>query len=204
MQAMTSTMIQMYRQQLDAMQNMTSASLSGFERAQQSALEIYKQALGQQLDVMGRVNDQTTQAVLDPQQARPAVEGMIRAQRDMVQAMTETQRRIVDSFTVQGNGQQTGDLAASYMDTVRRSIDQWQQFAQQLFQVAREQTEQMSDEAQRSTQGMAGSVHRATDQVADASRRVADAAKQRPDQQQAHRDQANKDQANKARATESA
>ncbi len=194
MQAMTNTMIQMYRQQLDTMQTMASASLSGFERAQQSALEIYKQALGQQLDVMGRVNEQTTQAVLDPQQARPAVEGMIRAQRDIVQAMTETQRRIVDSFTANGNQQQAGDLTTSYIDTVRRSIDQWQQFAQQLFQVAREQTEQMSTEAQRTTQSMAGAVHRATDQVSDASRRVADAAKQRPDQTQA----------NRARATESA
>jgi gas vesicle protein len=112
----------------------------------------------------------------------------------MVQAMTETQRRIVDSFTATGNGQQTGDLATSYIDTVRRSIDQWQQFAQQMFQVAREQTEQLSNEAQRNTQQAAGAVHRATDQVTDASRRVADAAKQRSDQNQA----------NRARATESA
>ncbi len=194
MQAMTNTMIQMYRQQIDTMQTMASASLSGFERAQQSALEIYKQALGQQLDVLGRVNEQTQQTVLDPQQARPAVEGMIRAQRDMVQAMSETQRRIVDSFATTGNGQQAGDLTTSYIDTVRRSLDQWQQFAQQLFQVARDQTEQLSNEAQRNTQHAAGAVHRATDQVSDASRRVAEAAKQRPDQNQA----------NRARATESA
>ncbi|MCA3217129.1 MAG: hypothetical protein ING59_00920 [Burkholderiales bacterium] len=35
-----STIIQLYRQQLDTMQTMASASLSGFERARQSALEI--------------------------------------------------------------------------------------------------------------------------------------------------------------------
>jgi gas vesicle protein len=194
MQAMMNSMLQMYRQQLDAMQTMASASLSGFERAQQSALEICKQAVGQQLDAMGRVNEQTTQTVLDPQQARPAVEGMIRAQRDIVQAMAETQRRIIDSITATGNGQQAGDLTTNYIDTVRCSIDQWQQFAQQLFQVAREKTEQLSSEAQRNTQHAAGAVHRATDQVSDASRRVAAAAKQRPDQSQA----------NRARATESA
>ncbi|MFN9031679.1 MAG: hypothetical protein ACK5XM_16045 [Betaproteobacteria bacterium] len=75
---------------------------------------------------MGRVNEPTTQAVLDPEQARPAVEGMIRAQRDLLQAMTDTQRRVVESFTINGDGQQVGDLTANHVDAVRRSIDRWQ------------------------------------------------------------------------------
>lgn len=193
MQAMTSSMINLYRQQLDSMQNLAAASLSGFERAQQCSIEICRQAVGQQLDVLGRVNEQTQQAVLDPQQARPALEGMLRAQREMVQAMSDTQRRIVESLTSNGDGQQMGDLTTNYIDSVRQSIDQWQQFAQQLFQVAREQTEQLSNQTDQNTRAVAGAVHRSTDQVQDASRRVADAAKQRTNEQ-----------ANRARATESA
>lgn len=192
MQVMTSAMIQMYRQQLDSMQEMAAASLSGFERAQQCSIEMYRQAMGQQLDVLGRVNDQASQVVLDPEQARPALEGMLRAQREMVQALSDTQRRVIESFTAGTDGQQVGDVTTSYIDTMRQSIDQWQRFAQQLFQVAREQTEQMSQEAERTSRSVAGSAQRATDQTQEASRRVAEAAKQRTDQ------------ANRARATESA
>lgn len=193
MQAITSAMIQLYRQQLGNLQDAAAASLSGLERAQQCTLEIYRQAVGQQLDVFGRVNEQATQVVLDPQQARPTVEGMMRAQRDLVQAMSDTQRRVFESITSVGVGEQAGDLTNNYIETMRQSIDQWQQFAQQLFQLAREQTEQFGSEAERGTRAMTGSVQRATDQAQDASRRLADAAKQRAEQA-----------AQRARATESA
>lgn len=193
MQAITSAMIQLYRQQLGNLQDAAAASLSGLERAQQCTLEIYRQAVGQQLDVFGRVNEQATQVVLDPQQARPTVEGMMRAQRDLVQAMSDTQRRVFESITSVGVGEQAGDLTNNYIETMRQSIDQWQQFAQQLFQLAREQTEQFGSEAERGTRAMTGSVQRATDQAQDASRRLADAAKQRSEQA-----------AQRARATESA
>ncbi len=177
--SMTGSIVSAYRRQFDALQDLTAASLSGFERAQQSCLEMCRHAVGQQIDVASRINDRATETLLDPEQARPALEGLMRAQREMVQALTETQRRMIDSITP--NGEDQSNIASTFADVSRQQIDQWQRFMQQFFQMARDQTETLTREAERMQREMQQSGHqlsqsaqRAGEGTADAARRAAE------------------------------
>jgi hypothetical protein len=174
-------MINLYRQQFESFQNVASASLSGIERAQQSALESYRQALCQQMDLASRAASQASQAMLDPEAVRPAVEGMIKAQRDLAQAVTDTQQRMAEAVSREANADQSGpaNLASSYADMLRDSVDQWQRWTQQVFQVAREQAETLArDAASRAQQQSHQQGSRPQQQEGDASRRIEQAAGQ--------------------------
>jgi hypothetical protein len=177
----TSSMLNLYRQQFESFQHIASASLSGIERAQQSALETYRQALGQQIELASRASSQATQAVLDPEAVRPAVEGIIKAQRDFAQAVTDTQQRVAQVVSREASSDQSGpaNLASSYADLLRDSVDQWQRWTQQVFQVAREQAETLTrDTANRAQQQGHQQAGRSQQQEGDASRRLEQAAGQ--------------------------
>jgi hypothetical protein len=165
MYQMTASFIEMYRQQMSGIHHFTTASISGIERAQQTALDATRQVVDQQLNIVGRVADQASQAVLDPDQVRPAVEGMMRAQRDMAQALTDTQRRCVEALNAQNGDQQQAPFT-QYADAMQQTIQQWQRFTEQLFNVAREQTEQMTRDAQRQQGELAHSTARSADETA--------------------------------------
>lgn len=166
MYQMTASFIEMYRQQMSGIHHLTTASLSGIERAQQTALDATRQVVDQQLNMAGRVANQASQAVLDPEQVRPAVEGMMRAQRDMAQALTDTQRRCVEALSTQDGDQQQQAPFTQYADAMQQTIQQWQRFTEQLFNVAREQTEQMTRDAQRQQSELAHSTARSADETA--------------------------------------
>jgi hypothetical protein len=166
MYQMTASFIEMYRQQMSGLHHFTTASISGIERAQQTALDATRQVVDQQLNIVGRVADQASQAVLDPDQVRPAVEGMMRAQRDMAQALTDTQRRCVEALSTQNGDQQQQAPFTQYADAMQQTIQQWQRFTEQLFNVAREQTEQMTRDAQRQQSELAHSTARSADETA--------------------------------------
>src|SRR5262245_30357788 len=134
-----SFLFDVYRQQVEAMQNLTSASLSGFERAQQAALSSYRRVVDQQLQTAGRVGEQATSIEVDPEQMRPAVSRLIEAQHDFISALAETQRRCVEAITPEREAQ--NGATSAYFNTVRESIEQWQRWTEQLLRTAREQTE---------------------------------------------------------------
>lgn len=165
MYQMTASFIEMYRQQMSGIHHFTTASLSGIERAQQTALDATRQVVDQQLNICGRVANQASQAVLDPEQVRPAVEGMMRAQRDMAQALTDTQRRCVEALSAQDGDRQQAPLS-QYADAMQQSLQQWQRFTEQLFNVAREQTEQLTRETQRQQSDLAHATARGADETA--------------------------------------
>lgn len=172
MYQMTATFIDMYRQQLGGMHQLTTASISGLERAQQCALQMARQVLDQQLDAVGRAASHASQAMLDPEQVRPAVENMMRTQRDLAQAVSETQRRCVDAVTGQAS-QQDGTSVGQVTDAMQQTLQQWQRWTEQLFSVTREQTEQLARDIQRQQAETASASARAAD---DMSRRFESSA----------------------------
>ena len=174
MYQMTATFIDMYRQQIGGMHQLTTASISGLERAQQCALQMTRQMLDQQLDAVGRATSQASQAILDPEQVRPVVENMMRTQRDLAQAVSETQRRCVDAVTGQSS-QQDGTSVGQVTDAMQQTLQQWQRWTEQLFSVTREQTEQLARDIQRQQAETASASARAAD---DMSRRFESSAQQ--------------------------
>ncbi len=141
-----SALFDIYQRQLQAMQALTAASLSGLERSQQAAISTVREVLSQQCDVAGRVTDQATSIALDPERVRPALDGIMQAQRDMMNAVAETQRRCMQALTPEPVSAQDG---SAWFDSMRQSIDQWQRWSEQVLGVAREQTERIVDEAGR-------------------------------------------------------
>ena len=143
-----SALFDIYQRQLQAMQALASASLSGFERTQQAALSTMREVLNQQCDVAGRVTDQATTIAMDPERVRPAIDGIMQAQRDLMNAVTETQRRCMQALTPESID--TRDSSA-WFEGLRQSVDQWQRWSEQIMSVTREQSERMLNEAARQT-----------------------------------------------------
>jgi hypothetical protein len=160
-----SFLFDIYRQQFETMQNLTSASLSGFERAQQAALSSYRKVLDHQFDTAGRVSEQAASIALDPDKVRPAMTGIMDAQRDLMSAVTETQRRCLEAITPTEQAQSGG--RAAYFDTMRESIEQWQRWTEQVLNTAREQTERIASEVEQRTREFGQASAQATRSIAN-------------------------------------
>ncbi|MCU0952499.1 MAG: hypothetical protein MUC68_15950, partial [Burkholderiaceae bacterium] len=88
MYRMTATLIDLTRQQMAGMHSLTLASRSGVERAQQYALQMTQQMMDRQLDAFGRATAQAG-ALLEAAPLQPAMDGLMRSQRALVETMTE-------------------------------------------------------------------------------------------------------------------
>jgi hypothetical protein len=156
MYQMTATLIDLTRQQMVGMHTLTVASLSGAERAQQCALQMTQQMMDRQLDAVGRATASTAQAagaMLDVAQLQPAMDGLLRSQRDLAQAMTDTQRRCLDVVTASGQQQAEQAPLARLGEAWQQAMQQWQQWTEQWLAVTRTQAEQWSQQvAQQGTQ----------------------------------------------------
>ena len=171
-----SALFDIYQRQLQAFRTLTSASLSGFERTQQAALSTVREMLSQQCDVAGRVTDQAATIAMDPERVRPALDGILQAQRDMMTALADTQRRCMQVLTPEPMAPQDG---AEWFDGMRRSIDQWQRWSEQVMGIAREQGERLFNEAGQQARQVGDAstraVRSAAGAVQDTTRRAEDA-----------------------------
>ena len=167
MYQMTATLIDLTRQQMAGMHTLTVASLSGAERAQQCALQITRQMLEQQLDAVGRATASTAQAagtMLDAAHLQPAMDGLLRTQRDLAQAMTDTQRRCLDVVAAAGQPAEAAPLAR-LGEAWQQSMQHWQQWTEQWLAATRARAEQWSQQvAQQGTQAA-----QATTDIAEAT-----------------------------------
>jgi Phasin protein len=164
------------RRQVEAMQNLLSASLSGAERAQQSMLSTFRRVMSQQFETAGRVSERAASVALDPEQVRPAMTGIIEAQRDLMSAMTETQRRVMEAITPEDFGGNGG--ASAYFETVRQSIDQWQRWTEQVLRTAREQTDRIAGEVEQRTREVSEATAQATRNIASQQHETAKKAEE--------------------------
>lgn len=157
MYRMTATLIDLTRQQMAGMHSFTLASLSGVERAQQYALQMTQQMMDRQLDAFGRATAQAG-ALLEAAPLQPAMDGLMRSQRALVEtmteAMTETQRRcfgVVSEANANANENENERAPATPLDNALRHAmqpwqtwQQWSQWAAQWMAVSRMQAAQQA------------------------------------------------------------
>lgn len=174
---MQASVFDIYQRQLEAMQALTSASLSGFERAQQAAMSSAREMLRHQADVAGRVTQETATIAMDPERIKPALDGIMQAQRDVMAAVSETQQRCLKALTPDQVSSQDG---AAWFDGVRKSVDQWQRWSEQMMTIAREQSDRLMSDASHRTREMtdAGTqaVRSSANTIQESTRRVEEAA----------------------------
>jgi hypothetical protein len=174
MQQRTGSIAGFYRAQVESAQDLTSASMEGFERIQQLALQAMRQQIDNQFRLVNTVAARSAEAVVDPELARPALDRMIDVQRQMADAFVRTNQRVLNAVgssaqrtvetgsSVGGNGsqQQFGDTDG-YATVVQTALQQWQDLTNRMLDVFHQQFAAATGEIQRQGQ-------RAFEQTSDA------------------------------------
>ena len=158
-----------YRTQFESAQDLTSASMEGFERIQQLAMQAVRQQFDDQLRLVDAMASRSAQVIVDPEFARPAIERIIDVQRQMADAVVQTNQRVLSA--VSSSAQRTAEQGASlavlpehraeaegYPTMVHAALQQWQQMANRMLDVFQEQLTTVAEEAQRQGQRAAGDV----------------------------------------------
>lgn len=149
-----------YRTQFESAQDLTSASMEGFERIQQLAMQAVRQQFDDQLRLVDAMASRSAQVIVDPEFARPAIERIIDVQRQMADAVMQTNQRVLSA--VSSSAQRTAEQGASlavlpehraeaegYPTMFHAALQQWQQMANRMLDVFQEQLATVSEEAQR-------------------------------------------------------
>lgn len=149
-----------YRAQFANAQDLTSASIEGFERIQQLAMQAVRQQLDDQLRLVNAMASRSADVITDPEFARPALERIIDIQRQMADAVVQTNQRVLSA--VSSSAQRTAGQGASlavlpehrtgsdeYPTMFHAALQQWQQMANRMLDVFQEQLATVSEEAQR-------------------------------------------------------
>ena len=173
MQQRTGSMAGFYRAQVESAQDLTSASMEGFERIQQLALQAVRQQIDDQFRLMNTVAARSAEAVVDPEIARPALDRMIDVQRQIADTFVRTNQRVLSAVNssaqrsvetgsaVSGSGGQPIADVDGYSAMVQTAFQQWQELTNRMLDVFNQQFAVASGEIQRQGQ-------RAFDQTSEA------------------------------------
>ena len=176
-----------YKAQVESAQDMTSASMEGFERIQQLALQALRQQIDNQFRLVNTVAARSAEAVVDPELARPALERMIDVQRQIADTFVRTNQRVLSAVgtsaqrTVeQGNaigsdGNQQASDTDGYAAMVQTAVQQWQELTNRLLDVFQQQFATATGEIQRQGQR---AVEQASEAVQSSVRGVQAGAQQ--------------------------
>lgn len=169
----TGTIAGFYKAQVESAQDLTSASMEGFERIQQLALQALRQQIDNQFRLVNTVAARSAEAVVDPELARPAMERMIDVQRQMADTFVRTNQRVLNAVgssaqrsveqgsALSGNSNQQPAEIDGYSAMVQTAVQQWQELTNRMLDVFSQQFSQATGEIQRQGQ-------RALDQTSDA------------------------------------
>ena len=190
MQQRTGSIAGFYRAQVESAQDLTTASMEGFERIQQLALQALRQQIDNQFRLVNTVTSRSAEAMVDPELARPALDRMIDVQRQMADTFVRTNQRVLSAVnssaqrTVEtgvsfgGNGAQAPGNGDEYSAMVQTALQQWQELTNRMFDVFQQQFTVAAGEIQRHGQR---AVDQASDAVQSAVRGV-QAGAQQPEQ----------------------
>jgi phasin family protein len=163
MQQRTGSIAGFYRAQVESAQDLTSASMEGFERMQQLALQAVRQQLDNQFRLVNTVAARSAEAVVDPEIARPAFERMIDVQRQMADTFVRTNQRVLSAVgssaqrsveqgtAVGGNGEKEGETDG-YTAMMQTAVQQWQELTNRMLDVFQQQFTTATGEIQRQGQ----------------------------------------------------
>jgi hypothetical protein len=165
MQQHTGSIAGFYRAQVESAQDLTAASMEGFERIQQLALQALRQQIDTQFRLVNTVAARSAEAVVDPELARPALDRMIDVQRQMADAIVRTNQRVLSAVgssaqrTVEqgasiagSSGEQPGADADGYSAMMLTAFQQWQELTNRMLDAFQQQFETASTEMQRQGQ----------------------------------------------------
>jgi phasin family protein len=162
-----------YRAQVESAQDLTSASMEGFERIQQLALQAMRQQIDNQFRLVNTVAARSAEAVVDPELARPALDRMIDVQRQLADTFVRTNQRVLSAVTssaqrtvehgtaLSGNGDQQPTDVQGYSSMVQTAFQQWQELSNRMLDAFSQQFSTATGEIQRQGQ-------RALDQTSEA------------------------------------
>jgi hypothetical protein len=155
----TAWMADFYRMQVESVQDLTSASMEGFERMQQVALQTLRQQMDDQLRLISAVTSRSTEAMVDPQIARPAVDRVFDMQRQFADAVVQTNQRVMSAVSpaIRRNGEaNAGSGEEAFTAMYASALEQWQQMAHRMLDAMQQQATRATDEAQRQAQQFQG------------------------------------------------
>jgi len=172
MQQRTGSIAGFYRAQVESAQDLTTASMEGFERIQQLALQALRQQIDSQFRLVNTVASRSAEAIVDPELARPALDRMIDVQRQMADTFVRTNQRVMSAVsssaqrTVEtgaafgGNGSPAIGGGDEYSAMVQSAMQQWQELTNRMLEVFQQQFTAAAGEMQRQGQ-------RAVDQASE-------------------------------------
>lgn len=187
MQQHTGSIAGFYRAQVESAQDLTAASMEGFERIQQLALQALRQQIDTQFRLVNNVAARSAEAVVDPELARPALDRMIDVQRQMSDAIVRTNQRVLSAVgssaqrtveqgaSIAGSGEQPSPDADGYSAMMLTAFQQWQELTNRMLDAFQQQFETASSEIQRQGQRAVAQTSQA---VQDTVRGVAAGAQQ--------------------------
>ncbi len=172
MQQQTGSIAGFYKAQVESAQDLTSASMEGFERIQQLALQALRQQIDNQFRLVNTVAARSAEAVVDPEIARPALDRMIDVQRQIADTFVRTNQRVlsavgssaqrtVEHGTSISNGTQQPTDVDGYSAMFQTMLQQWQDLSNRMLDVFQQQFSAAAGEIQRQGQ-------RAVDQTSQA------------------------------------
>ena len=162
-----------YKAQVESAQDLTSASMEGFERIQQLAVQAMRQQIDNQFRLANTVAARSAEAIVDPELARPALERMIDVQRQMADTFVRTNQRVLSAVgssaqrtveqgtALSGNGNQQPTDIEGYSSMVQTAFQQWQEMSNRMLEAFSQQFSVATGEIQRQGQ-------RALDQTSEA------------------------------------
>jgi phasin family protein len=157
-----------YTAQVESAQDLTAASMEGFERIQQLALQALRQQLDNQFRLVSTVTSRSAEALVDPEVARPAFDRMIELQRQLADAVVRTNQRMLSAVGVsaqrgveQGARGHEDAIDADYSALATTALQQWQELTHRMLDAFHQQFAAATGEIQRQGQ-------RTFDQAAEA------------------------------------
>ncbi|MGZ8274423.1 MAG: phasin family protein, partial [Burkholderiaceae bacterium] len=162
-----------YKAQVETAQDLTSASMEGFERIQQLAVQAMRQQIDNQFRMANTVAARSAEAIVDPEIARPALDRMIDVQRQMADTFVRTNQRVLSAVgssaqrtveqgtALSGSGNQQPTDVEGYSSMVQTAFQQWQELTNRMLEVFSQQFSTATGEIQRQGQ-------RALDQTSEA------------------------------------
>ena len=199
MQQRTGSIAGFYKAQVESAQDLTAASMEGFERIQQLALQALREQIDTQFRLVNTVAARSAEAVVDPGLARPALERMIDVQRQIADTFVRTNQRVLSAVgssvqqtveqgsTIGGNGGREDDDTDGYAAMMQAALQQWQELSNRMLDVFQQQfaaaTGEIQRQGQRALDQTSEAVQSAVREVQAGARQAESGGAQQPGQQ---------------------
>jgi phasin family protein len=159
MQQGTGSIAGFYRAQVESAQDLTAASMEGFERIQQLTLQALREQIDNQFRLASTVTSRSAEALVDPQIARPAFDRVIELQRQFADTVVRTNQRMLSAVGVsaqrgveQGSRLPDDGVDVDYAALATTALQQWQELTHRMLDAFHQQFAEATGEIQRQGQ----------------------------------------------------